>query len=41
MQIVSIGEHLHEMSKPISWENKNNIINVSSTELAQRVVTVE
>ena len=22
MQIVSIGDNLHEMSNPISWENK-------------------
>ena len=40
MQIVSIGDNLHEMSNPVFWEkNKKNIINLSSTtELAQRVV---
>ena len=41
MQIVSIEEHLHELSKPVSWENKKNIINISSAELAQRVVKVK
>ena len=30
MQNVAIGDNLHEMSKPIFWENKN--INVSSAE---------
>ena len=30
MQIVSIGDNLHEMSDPIFWENKKNIINLSS-----------
>ena len=31
---------MHEMSKPIFWENKENIINLSSAEFAQRVVKV-
>ena len=26
MQIVSIGDALHEMSNPVFWENKNNVI---------------
>ena len=26
MQIVSTGDNLHEMSKPVFWENKTNII---------------
>ena len=26
MQIVSIGDNLHEMSTPVLWENKKNII---------------
>ena len=33
---------LHEMSKPVFWENKKkNIIYLSSAELAQRVVKVK
>ena len=28
MQIVSIGDNLHEMSNPIFWENKKNILNI-------------
>ena len=32
---------LHEMSKPVSlWENIENIINLSSAELAQRLINV-
>ena len=43
MQIVSIGEtgfdmsngdNLHEMSSPVFWENKKNIVNLSSADLA-------
>ena len=30
--IVSLGDIQHEMSKPIFWENKKNIINLSSAE---------
>ena len=26
MQIVSIGDNLHEMSNPVFWENKKNIL---------------
>ena len=26
MQIVSIGDNLHKMSKPVFWENKKNIL---------------
>ena len=36
MQIVSIGDTLHEMSKPILWGK----INLSSAECSQRVITV-
>ena len=32
---------LHEMSKTIVWENKKNIINLSSVELAHRVVKIK
>ena len=34
MQIVSIGDNLHEISSPDFWENKKNIINLSSSEIA-------
>ena len=34
MQIVSLGDNLHEMSKPILWKNEKNIINLVSAELA-------
>ena len=40
MQIV-LGDNLHEMSNPVFWENKKNIINLSSAENAQRVVKVK
>ena len=39
MQIVSIGDNLHEMSN--SMKNKKNITKMSSAELAQRVVKVK
>ena len=40
MQIVSLGDNLHELSNPVflGQENKKNIIYVSYAELAQRVV---
>ena len=41
MQIVSSGDNLHEMSDPVFWENKKNIINLPSAENAQRVVKVK
>ena len=34
MQIVSLGDNLHEMSEPVFWKNKKNAINLSSPELA-------
>ena len=42
MQIISLGDNLHELSMPIfsGKNNKNNIINLSSAELAQGVVKV-
>ena len=41
MQIVSIGDNLHEMLNPVFWEKiKKSITNVSSAELAQKVVKV-
>ena len=38
MQIVSKGENLHKMSKPVSGKNT---INLLSAECAQRVVKVK
>ena len=32
-------DNLFEMSNPISWENKRNIVNLSSAEFAQGVLT--
>ena len=40
MQIVSNGDNLHEMSNPVSWKKKNIRKNLSSAELAQRMVKV-
>ena len=40
MQIVSSGDNLHEMSILFSGANKENVINLSSAELAQRVTKV-
>ena len=39
MQSLSLGDNLHEMQSLFSGENKKNI-NLSSAELAQRVVNV-
>ena len=41
MQIVSIGDNLHEKSKHIFLENKKDVINLSSAELAQRMARVK
>ena len=38
---LSFRDSLHEMSKPITWEKQENIVNLSSAELAQRVVKVK
>ena len=38
MHIVSLGDNLHEMSRPLSWEK---IINLLFTESAQRVVKIK
>ena len=32
MQIVSFGDNLHEMSKPVFWEKWENYFNMSSDE---------
>ena len=41
MQIVSNGDNLHEISNPVSGENKENIINLLSAELDQKVVKIK
>ena len=41
MQIVSIGDSLHEMSSYFSGRSKKNVINLSSAKLAQRVINVK
>ena len=41
MQIVSNGDNLHEMSNSVVWQNKKKKINLSSGELAKRVVKVK
>ena len=41
MQMVSNGDYLHEKSNPVFGEKKKKkVINLSSDELAQRVVKV-
>ena len=40
MQIVSIEDNLHVLSKPVSGINEKIVINLSSAELAQKAVTV-
>ena len=41
MQIVSIGDNLHEMSNPVMGKNKKNITDLSSAEYAERVVRIK
>ena len=41
MQIVSLGDNLHEVSDPIFRKNKKNIVSLSSAEFALRVVSVK
>ena len=42
MQFVSLGDNLHEISKPVFWEkSKKKNICLSSIYFAQRVVKVE
>ena len=40
MQIVSEEDNLHEMSNPIFWENKKNLIYLSSAESAHHMISV-
>ena len=41
MQIVSLGDNLHEMSNPVFWEKVRKIFQDISAEFAQRVVKVK
>ena len=41
MQIVSLGNNLHDMSSLYYGKNKNSTVNLSSAELAQRVEKVK
>ena len=40
MQIVFLGDNLHEMSKPIFGKSKNNIVSLSSVKFTQRLAKV-
>ena len=40
MQIVSLGENLHEVSNLFSGKSKNKIISFSSVKLAPKVVMI-
>ena len=33
MQIISYGDNLHEMSKPVFWEKKEKYFKLSSAEI--------
>ena len=41
MQIVSNGDNLLEISNPVFWEKSEKLTNMSSAELAQRVIKVK
>ena len=41
LTICSSGDDLQEMSNPVSGKNKQNIINLSSVELAWRVIKLK
>ena len=41
MQIVSLGDNLHEMSNPFSGKIKKNLINLSSAESAHSMLSVK
>ena len=41
MHIVSVGDSLHKPSILFSGKNKENITNLASAELAQRVVKIK
>ena len=35
---IDYGDNLHEVPNPIFWENKKNIVSLSSADFAQRVL---
>ena len=39
--ILSLGDTLHEMSKPFSWKNKKKYFKMSSAELVRSVVKTQ
>ena len=41
MQIVSLGDNLHEIAKPFFLGNKTNVVSLSSVVSAQSVLKVE
>ena len=41
MPIVSNEDNLHEMSNPVFWENKKNVMNMSSAESLLRVLCIK
>ena len=41
MQIVPYGDNVYNMSKPIFWESRKNMMKLSSAEFAQRDVKVK
>ena len=41
MQTVSIGDNLHEMSKPVLWENKKNISVCRLLKILPRVLSLK
>ena len=41
MQIVSLGDNLHEMLKPIFWDKEKNINDLSSAKFVPRAIKVK
>ena len=41
MQIVSIGDNLHEMSKPVFWEKQENISKCRLLKILPRILSVK
>ena len=40
MQTVSLGDNMHETSKPVFWGKIRNLLSMSSAEFAHRVIMV-
>ena len=40
MKVVFEAENLHEMSKPISWKNKKNILKCRQMKILHRMLNV-